>query len=121
MPQKYLQSIRAFAKKWSPLSPPPQETTLRSLVRKDRKGMILSVPMMRKTPLEQGRKELQQGAYAEALIQFEIAVQKNKKNNWAWHGKNKQGYQKEAKVIDRDIFSNAEYALGTMNEEKHCH
>ena len=86
MSKKYLLNIRSIAQKLYLLLPPPQETTLRNLVRRDRKGMNISVSTPN-TPLEQGRIELQKSAFAEALIQFEIATKKNPQNNWAWHGK----------------------------------
>ena len=66
--------------------PPPQEEQLRSLSSKDRKAHSFSVSEY-SSPLNEGRKQLSEGNWMEALAQFHLAVQKNSKNNWAWHGK----------------------------------
>ena len=66
--------------------PPPQEKTLQSLSQHTRKANSFSVPSI-KSPIEEGRRQLEEGNWMEALTLFHLAVQKNSTNNWAWHGK----------------------------------
>ena len=66
------------------LLPPPSQPRTQHLAQKARQP---HPSLMYLSPLEEARKSLQKGEYAQALSLFSIILQKNPEDRWAWHGR----------------------------------
>ena len=65
----------------------PTDRHLRSLSQKERPGLQVDLPEVRRSYLEQGRGSFSQKEYAEALHFFSLAIEEDPNNAWGWHGR----------------------------------